>query len=118
MLREQPSQRLTVSLGLPVLPFLAMLVGGAVGGVLVSLGLKTGKKTRRRALVEGVIVGVVTAMLSLLIPSALFGLPDIAPFLRSEAGLFAVATLAGLLGTPLLKSIAGKLFGFSGGATA
>jgi hypothetical protein len=118
MLREQSSQRLTVSLGLPVLPFLAMLLGGAVGGFLVSLGLKTGKKTRRRALTEGVIVGVVTAILSLLIPSALFGLPDVTPFLRSEAGLFAVATLAGLLGTPLLKSIAGKLFAFSGGATA
>lgn len=118
MLREQPSERLTVSLGLPVLPFLAMLAGGGVGGVLVSLGPRTGKKTRRRALVEGVIVGVVTAMLSLLIPAAIFGLPDIAPFLRSEAGLFAVATLAGLLGTPLLKSIAGKVFGFSGGSPA
>jgi hypothetical protein len=57
-------------------------------------------------------------MLSLLIPAAIFGLPDIAPFLRSEAGLFAVATLAGLLGTPLLKSIAGKVFGFSGGSPA
>jgi hypothetical protein len=112
-LREQPSSAGSASLGLPWLPFLAMLAGGALGGVLVSLGLDRRKQGRQRALAEGVIVGVVVATLAVLIPTAVFGLPDIAPFVRNEAGLFAIATLAGLLGTPLLKSLASKLFGFS-----
>lgn len=82
----------------------------------MSLGVGKGTKRGLRAVVEGVIVGVVMATLSLLIPSAVFGLPELSPFVRSEAGLFGVATLAGLLGTPLLRSFATKVFGVSAAA--
>lgn len=114
VVREMPSQVLTLSLAVPVAPVLAMLAGGTVGGAVV-LARTRWRKDWKGALArvaKGAATGLLVALLALILPT-IIGLPAWAP--RTELGLFVVSAFAGFLGTPLLRWAAGLLFpGFVG----
>lgn len=92
----------TVEQTLPVGPWLAGLIGGALGGFLRSFVPKARRRTRARRVLEGLLVALV-AYVAAVLGVAFLGLP--AAVAATEAGAFLTGAIAGFAGVAVMETL-------------
>jgi hypothetical protein len=92
----------TIEQSLPIGPWLAGLVGGALGGFLRSFAPRARRRTRARRVLEGLLVALV-AYVATVLGVAYLGLP--AAVAATEAGAFLTGAIAGFAGVALMETL-------------
>jgi hypothetical protein len=105
--REMRSNVVTIRLGWPIVPIVAIVAGGSIGGLATTFRKKADRRKLNRALLQGCIIGILVTALALILP----GVVEVPSFLlQTEIGLFAIAAFAAYGGTPLLDKLTSLVF--------